>query len=625
MSTMVEPPATLCPIPANEAQRLAAARAYEIFDTPPDLQFDAITRVAGTLFKVPVALIALMDEDRLWFKSRLGLDIPQLDRSIAFCAHAIMNPRELMVIEDLSRDPAFADHPLVVSGPQVQFYASAPLLAEGDLAIGTIALLDVKPRSFSAVDRAALADLSVAVMTALEGHRRTQQLSRLATTDHLTGAANRASLELALRRAIERAAVSSETFLLLCMDLDRFKDINDTYGHGAGDAVLREVSARLRSVSRPDDLIARIGGDEFVMLLGPGSSARAGSMVAERILERFEAPFTLPGGETIGIRTSIGMASYPMDGREPGLLLERGDRALYVAKAQISKRWASATAAGAADEPCEMPIALMPVASDAKAAPAHARPELSAEDRCGACADGIAQPFPFSMAFQPIVDVDKKSIYAYEALVRGSANEGAATVLGKVTARNRYAFDQSCRMTAIRLAAELGVPQSGALLSINFIPGAMYEPQNCIRASLAAARRHAFPCERIIFEVTESEEIANKEKLREIFAVYQQYGFKTAIDDFGAGYSGLSLLTEFLPRIIKLDMALIRGIERNPARAAIVRGVISICRELDISVIAEGVETVEEYLTLRAMGIALFQGFLFARPAFESLPEIRWP
>ena len=154
MSFLGDPPAQLCPMPANEAQRLLATRSYEILDTPPDPQFDAITRVAAALFNVPIALIALMDGDRLWFKSRLGLDVPQLDRSIAFCAHAIMQPDDLMVVEDLAVDPRFAVHPLVVAGPAVRFYASAPLRDAAGFAIGTLAVLDVRPRRFGADQRA---------------------------------------------------------------------------------------------------------------------------------------------------------------------------------------------------------------------------------------------------------------------------------------------------------------------------------------------------------------------------------------------------------------------------------------------------------------------------------------
>lgn len=246
-------------------------------------------------------------------------------------------------------------------------------------------------------------------------------------------------------------------------------------------------------------------------------------------------------------------------------------------------------------------------------------------DPCGACVEGIAKPFPFTMAFQPIVDAGTRTVYAYEALVRGPNNESAASILEKVTATNRYPFDQSCRVTAIRLASELGLHETGASLSINFIPGAMYQPRNCIRATLSAARKYGFPMDRLIFEVTEGEEVTEKDKLREIFSVYAEQGFLTAIDDFGAGYSGLSLLTEFQPRIIKLDMLLIRDIDLHVARRAIVGGVLAMCRDLGILVIAEGVETVGEYRQLRTLGVNLFQGYLFARPAFESLPPVNFP
>lgn len=241
---------------------------------------------------------------------------------------------------------------------------------------------------------------------------------------------------------------------------------------------------------------------------------------------------------------------------------------------------------------------------------------------CQACRDGKALGFDFSMAFQPIVDLRDNSLYAYEALVRGTDGSGAAAVLGRVNEHNRYAFDQACRIKAVELAARLQMP---CMLSINFLPNAVYQAATCIRATLAAARRFGFPTERIIFEITESEELVDKAHLKDIVTEYQRQKFRTAIDDFGAGYSGLNLLAEFQPDIIKLDMALVRNIHTHPVRRAIVQGILGVCQALNIDVIAEGIETVGELRELQSLGVHLFQGYLFARPAFEALPEVAWP
>lgn len=241
---------------------------------------------------------------------------------------------------------------------------------------------------------------------------------------------------------------------------------------------------------------------------------------------------------------------------------------------------------------------------------------------CAFCEDEQRLDFDFSMAFQPIVDLRDHSVFAYEALVRGLDGSGAAEILGRVNDDNRYAFDQACRIKAVELAARLEMP---CLLSINFLPNAVYQAATCIRATLAAAQRYSFPTERIIFEVTENEQLIDKEHLKGIFKEYRRHQFRTAIDDFGAGYSGLNLLAEFQPDIVKLDMALLRSVDSDPVRQTILKGMVGVCRALDIEVIAEGIETPGELQTLQSMGLYLFQGYLFARPAFEALPDVNWP
>jgi EAL domain-containing protein (putative c-di-GMP-specific phosphodiesterase class I) len=240
---------------------------------------------------------------------------------------------------------------------------------------------------------------------------------------------------------------------------------------------------------------------------------------------------------------------------------------------------------------------------------------------CSACRDGNGLVFPISMAFQPIVDMNTRQVFAHEALVRGIAGESAGSLIARVDAHNRYAFDQSCRIKAVEWAAGLQLP---ARLSINFMPNAVYRAETCIQATLEAARRYNFPLERIIFEVTEQEQVLDIPHLTNILRAYRQQGFMTAIDDFGAGYAGLNLLADFQPDLIKLDMDLIRGVDGDRVRQILVETTLDMCRKLGIRVIAEGIETRAELDCLRQMGVELFQGYLIARPGFETLPDVHY-
>jgi EAL domain-containing protein (putative c-di-GMP-specific phosphodiesterase class I) len=226
------------------------------------------------------------------------------------------------------------------------------------------------------------------------------------------------------------------------------------------------------------------------------------------------------------------------------------------------------------------------------------------------------------MAFHPIVDVEREKVWGYEALIRGAEGQSAYSILNQVDEGRQYRFDQACRVKAIELAGRLFPRDSDARLSVNFMPNAVYEPAACIRTSLEAARRVGFDTRRIMFEFTENERLVDTGHVARIIAEYKRLGFVTAIDDFGAGHAGLNLLAGFQPDILKIDMELIRGIDDSAARQAIVSGIMVIARALQIIVIAEGVETQRELSTLRDAGITLFQGFLFAKPAIERLPDV---
>ncbi len=239
---------------------------------------------------------------------------------------------------------------------------------------------------------------------------------------------------------------------------------------------------------------------------------------------------------------------------------------------------------------------------------------------CTICRDGNDAPLEFSFAYQPIVHLGSRTIYAHEALVRGPQGESAGSVLQRIDDANRYRFDQACRVRAIEAACESGLRERDhERLSINFLPHAVYRPEVCIQTTLRTAREHRLDVRDIIFEVTEGERIDDGPWFAEILREYRRQGFLTAIDDFGAGFAGLRLLADFQPDLIKLDMDLVRGVDRQPPRQAIARSVIRMAQELGIALVAEGVESAGERDFFLHEGVELFQGYLFARPQLRAL------
>lgn len=237
---------------------------------------------------------------------------------------------------------------------------------------------------------------------------------------------------------------------------------------------------------------------------------------------------------------------------------------------------------------------------------------------CEGCRQGTGVDIEIGMAFQPIVDFNSNRVFAFEALVRGPEGQSAGSVLAQVNTTNRYAFDQHCRVKAIESAAKLYPTNHDIKLSINFMPNAVYEPRACIRLTLATAQRVGFPLDQIIFEFTENEELDTTHVLH-ILSTYKKIGFRTAIDDFGAGHSGLGLLSKFQPDIVKLDMDLVRGIDSDKVRRTIVQHTLSMLKDLGITPLCEGVETAGELAALRDLGVDLIQGYLIAKPSFEAV------
>lgn len=232
---------------------------------------------------------------------------------------------------------------------------------------------------------------------------------------------------------------------------------------------------------------------------------------------------------------------------------------------------------------------------------------------------------PFSMAFQPIVDLQTQNVFAYESLVRSVHGEPALSVFNCVTLQNLHRFDKACRSKALQLAQQLELAGTQAALAVNVNPVAAVEEESHVNLTCWEAQETGFPLNRLILEFVEDAEMYNPKMMRRFVEQYQAMGVRIAIDDFGAGYSGLNLLVDFRPDIVKLDMGLVSKVDTDRGASVVLRAIVSACQELKVEVIAEGVERESTRDCLFDMGVTLQQGYLFARPGFESLPEINLP
>ena len=293
----------------------------------PDPRLDPLTRMAAQLFAVPVAFISIIDDRWQWFKSAIGLRFDRLPKNAWPCAHTILQPDRPLIVKDVMSDPRFADCMLQVDREPMRFYAGIALCTSRRHAIGTIGVADRRPRIVSRKNIASLVELARIAENFVDLDADREEARYAAIHDDLTNLPNRAFF----RRAAEAAVREARQCAVLYLDLDGFKAINDGWGHAVGDAVLREVALRLSASVRATDLSARIGGDEFAVLMPGVSTLSDIESVAERIVRRLEAPIWLCDLH-LSVRASIGIARAPDDAGDAARLVEYADIALYAAK-----------------------------------------------------------------------------------------------------------------------------------------------------------------------------------------------------------------------------------------------------------------------------------------------------
>ena len=309
--------------PKDEPTRLKTLRSLHILDTPAEERFDRLARMAKRMFRVPIALVSLIDENRQWFKSCIGLDTRETPRDISFCGHAILGTG-VFVIPDAAEDPRFADNPLVVGDPHIRFYAGCPITAPNGSKLGTLCIIDHQPRHFDPDDIDAMQDLAAMVEAELAA-------VRMATQDDLTHLSNRRGFMAMAQHSLHLCARQGLPASLVFFDLDAFKPINDRFGHAEGDRALVDFAQLMQSHFRESDLLGRLGGDEFVVLF-VNTTQQSARDIVDKFRQSLEA-FNRRTNRGYGIRFSCGIVEFSPE-QAPSMedLLAEGDRIMYAEK-----------------------------------------------------------------------------------------------------------------------------------------------------------------------------------------------------------------------------------------------------------------------------------------------------
>jgi diguanylate cyclase (GGDEF)-like protein/PAS domain S-box-containing protein len=434
-----------------------------------------------------------------------------------------------------------------------------------------------------------------------------EQVAFLAYHDKLTGLPNRALFEELLENAIARARRHDLAVGVVYLDLDNFKLVNDSLGHHAGDLLLAQLADRLRGCTRETDLVARQGGDEFLLLLsdldrhddGPDGALRIAESVAERVLEALEEPFDL-NGTPFYASGSLGISLFPHDATDPDSLLRNADQAMYRSKRHEPGRFTVFSADG--DD---------------------AMQRLSLTTRLR---EAVQQEH-WVLHWQPIVRLDDGAVEGLEALIRWEDPKGGilppgefiplAEELGLIEAIGDWVISELARQHTEWRTAGVDVP-----VGFNLSPRQLWSAHLADKV-MGKLREHDVDPHRVTVEVTESTAMADPDRTQKILQELHAWGLSVALDDFGTGYSSLARLKHLPVDILKIDRSFVRDIDRDEGLASMVRAMIQLADGLGMTALAEGVETPAELAFLRESGCALAQGYLFARPMpAAQVPEV---
>ena len=605
-------------IPVDEAKRLAALYATELYGTAPEEAFDRITRLATKLLGVPTALISLVGSDAQWFKSRCGFAAQTTSRDISFCGHAILTDQPL-VVEDATRDERFFDNPIVVGAPHIRFYAGVQLYSVERARLGTLCVLDTRPRTLNEEELEELHELArmaeeliyhrQLARAAQELHEQllhnaacapassataaaAGQVKYLLTHDALTGLANRQALLRNIGDSIPAWQAAESGAVVACLNLDRFKQLNDLLGHAAGDSALVTVTRALQSHLREGDMLARAGNDEFVMLLNDPDGE-------ERLLARLGQLMGEVNGHAYGVHDdisltcSVGFACYPEDGEDADTLLNNAATAMRHAKAQGGGRIERFALAQRREMGRRLTLE------------SHLRRALERNE--------------LFLQYQPKIALASGKLAGFEVLLRWRHPEHGvvspeefvpiAEETGLIAPIGEWIVKTAVGQLAAWRAA--GVPEVPVAVNLSARQFMQSDIVAIVSEQLAAAQ---LPPELLELELTESVSMADPGRSMVIMHKLKSLGVALSIDDFGTGYSSFSYLRRLPIDKLKIDKSFVQDIEHSADSRTIVHAIAAMAHRLNLGVVAEGVETAAQAAALLDAGCDQAQGFLYARP-----------
>lgn len=591
---------------ANPERRRNAIARYQILDSAPEPQFDAIAKLAARIIGTQSAAISFIDDERQWFKARCGLGAQETPLSVSFCSHAIEGDA-LFVINNAIEDPRFAKNGLVTGPPYIRFYAGMPILASDGTPVASLCVIDPTPRpqGLSPLEEMTLRTLAGQVEALLELRRMViereaqvaaqlllaEQLQYVAAHDELTGLPRRGLFQKRLIDRMRDARHTGTRVALLFVDVDHFKQINDSLGHDAGDALLCAFAERLQKILRRYDTAARLGGDEFGVILSGIDREEQLADVVRSLNQRLQEPMW-HRGRMIACKASIGVSIYPDHAADAEGLLKCADLAL--SEAQVMR--------GRAEifdhrmmEDFDRDADMLSVAREAM--------------KVGRIVTH----------YQPKIDLKSGALVGFEALVRCETKNHGILMPDSFAP----AFDDrelavaitrrmiSSVLDDIRMWVDRGLPFGHVAINT----GAADFWSNCFAETLLdqIALRDLLPG-MIEVEVTEGVFLGRGFKhVTRALSLLANAGVRIALDDFGTGYASLTHLKQFRVDVLKIDRSFISGIGSNFDDTAIVRAIIGLGKSLGIATVAEGIETTAQAEFARSHGCDYGQGYLFGK------------